>query len=254
VEGPAVNWPALDDLLNATPLLPDALTLRLAMPVAWAIVLAFLVLFWGQKMPLRRTGLVALAVAVWALVPGAASPAYWLGLAFQIPSLTTALICLGGLVALVRRGLSADQITQINQATQSTQVTQATKVAQPIGASELVLNLMAIALGWLLLLDTLAVWPFALYHWGFSPITLAVAALLAAIFWVIAGGTTVAKRQSLLLMAVLALFVLLRLPTGNLFDALIDPWLWLVLQWRWMTVLWARLRLELKARTKAGQA
>jgi hypothetical protein len=246
VEGHAVNWPTLEIFLNAAPLLPDALTLRLAMPVTWAIVLAFLVLFWGQKMPLRRTGFVALVVAVWALVPGAASPTYWLGLAFQIPSLTTALICLGGLVALVRRGLSADQKTEIYQATQSTQVTQAT---QPGGASELVLNLMAIALGWLLLLDTLAVWPFALYQWGFSPIALGIAALLVAVFWMIAGGTVRAKRQSILLMAVLALFVLLRLPTGNLFDALIDPWLWAVLQWRLMArwVAWLRPKMNAKA-------
>ncbi len=243
-----MSWPALDDLLNAAPLLPDALTLRLAMPVTWAIVLAFLVLFWSQTMPLRRTGFVALAVAVWALVPGAASPAYWLGLAFQIPSVTTTLICLGGLVTLVRKGAGAERAAHIKQCNPATQPKPAS------GRIERVLSLVAIALGWLLLLDTLAVWPFALYRWGFSPIALAVAALLAAVFWMIAGGTTIAKPQSILLMAVLALFVLLRLPTGNLFDALIDPWLWLVLQWRWMAVLWTWLRLELKARTKAGRA
>jgi hypothetical protein len=32
----------------------------------------------------------------------------------------------------------------------------------------------------------------------------------------------------------LALFVLLRLPTGNVWDALLDPWLWLLLQADWL--------------------
>jgi hypothetical protein len=248
MEGHTVNWPTMDNLLNAAPLLPDALTLRLATPVAWAIVLAFMVVYWGQKQPLRRTRFLALGVAVWALVPGTASPTYWLGLAFQMPSLTTTLICLGGLVALVRRGARAGQINQ---------TAQATAASLPAGRSELVLSLLAIALGWVLLLDTLALLPFALYHWGFSPVALAVAALLAAVFWVIAGGTVRAKRQSILLMAVLMLFVLmlfvlLRLPTGNLFDALIDPWLWFVLQWRWAAALWLRLRLKMNAKVSQG--
>jgi len=37
-----------------------------------------------------------------------------------------------------------------------------------------------------------------------------------------------------LMLGVLALFVLTRLPTGNVWDALLDPWLWGGLQAGWL--------------------
>jgi hypothetical protein len=37
------------------------------------------------------------------------------------------------------------------------------------------------------------------------------------------------RRDAYLAGTALALFAITRLPSGNVFDALIDPWLWLVL-------------------------
>jgi len=51
-----------------------------------------------------------------------------------------------------------------------------------------------------------------------------------------------ARDVSLLLGAVLLLQVLLRLPTGNLWDALLDPWLWVVLQVGWLQHALRRFR------------
>jgi hypothetical protein len=89
-------------------------------------------------------------------------------------------------------------------------------------------------LGWLLLLDTFAVWPVSLYALGSSPAALAVVALVACLPWLLAGPRQSARNASFLLGGVLLLQVLLRLPTGNLWDALLDPWLWIVLQLDWL--------------------
>jgi hypothetical protein len=208
-------------LTSAPPLLPQALTLRLAVPLAWAIVLGAATLFLGRRLPRAwRIGL-AVAVALWALVQGPASPTYWLGLAFQIPSFTTILICLACLVSCSR---SEGEL----------------KPSQ--GHSGRVLSWAGVALGWLLLLDTLALLPFFLsvYHWGFSPAALAVAAALVCGYWALAGGASGPDHSPVLLAAALLLFVLLRLPTGNLFDALIDPWLWVFLQISVLRRVWQR--------------
>ena len=208
-----------DALTSAPPLLPQALAQRLAVPLAWAVVLGAATLFLGKRLPRAwRIGLTA-AVALWALVPGPAAPTYWLGLAFQIPSFTTLLICLGYLVFCIR----SDCELKPSQA-----------------HSGWVLSWAGVALGWLLLLDTLAWLPFSLsvYRWGFSPAVLAVAAALVCGYWALAGGVSRLGHSPVLLLAALALFVLLRLPTGNLFDALIDPGLWVFLQISLLRRVW----------------
>ena len=91
------------------------------------------------------------------------------------------------------------------------------------------LLLPGVLLGWVLLLDTLAWFPVSVYAWGFAAPAVAVAVGAAALFWLQQG-----TRASALPLCVLALFVLTRLPTGNLWDALLDPWLWLVLQSGWL--------------------
>ena len=80
---------------SATPVLPGAGLLRFALPGAWAIILACGLMWLGRRWPSRvRLGLATL-VAVVTLLAGPWSPAYYLSLAFQMPSLMTLLICVG---------------------------------------------------------------------------------------------------------------------------------------------------------------
>lgn len=209
---------------SAAPVLPGDGLLRLALPVAWAIVLACGALWLGRHwQPRMRFGLAVLLGGV-TLIPGPVSPSFWLGLAFQIPSLMTLLICLAfGFGTVSARGSAGGW---------------------------LYLSGVGVALGWLLLLDTLALLPFSLYHWGFSPIALAGVALLVCLPWLVAGWVTSSLSGSLLTLGVLGVFVVTRLPTGNLWDALIDPWLWVALQAWWLRKGWRHLGL-VRARRRA---
>jgi hypothetical protein len=86
-----------------------------------------------------------------------------------------------------------------------------------------------LALGYLLLLDTFAVLPLQLYAWGFSPALLLGLLALSLLPWLLRGTALAGQgSQRWLLPAALLLFAATRLPTGNLWDALLDPWLWLV--------------------------
>jgi hypothetical protein len=217
----------------ATPVLPGATALRVALPVVWAVLLGCAVMAVGlaQSWPRNvRVGL-AVAVALWALVPGPLSPTYWLGLAFQIPSLMTVLICLGW----VRSAWRADAQSQ----SQSQSPTQGLKMLGLMGA-------MGVLLGWLLLLDTLALLPFSVYRWGFGTVALAVivagVALAVCLPWRMRRAASTGWGGTGLVLIALAVFVLTRLPTGNLWDALIDPWLWLALQGGWLARGWRYLR------------
>jgi hypothetical protein len=89
--------------------------------------------------------------------------------------------------------------------------------------------IMGAALGWVLLLDTFAVLPVQLYAWGFSPAAVALVVLATALPWAISLRGPLDPLAWTAPLAV-ALFVLLRLPTGNVWDAVLDPWLWVVLQ------------------------
>ena len=205
-------------LMSTTPVLPGAGLLRFALPLMWAVVLAGSVCALGPRLPYRWRWVLTMLTAVWALIPGPLSITYWLGLAFQMPSLVTSLIAAGWLVA----GLSQRRIF---------------KASSP-GLDRL--GLMGIVLGWLLLLDTLALLPSSLYGWGFGTAALMLVSVLAVLFWGMAGGSALGFRGLILMAAVLVLFVVTRLPTGNLWDALLDPWLWVVLQVVWLRRLWLR--------------
>jgi hypothetical protein len=98
-------------------------------------------------------------------------------------------------------------------------------VRRPFAANISPLYWLGILLGWLLLLDTFLILPFSLYRWGYSPAMLALLSVMAATLWAVAR-----ERGATILLIVLALFVITRLPSGNVFDALIDPWLWFALQ------------------------
>ncbi len=189
-----------------TPVLPNAVLLRWAQPLFWAIVMAFLAtqVTAGRPQVIRRV--VMTAAFAWAFMPGAWSPTWWLGLAFQLPSWTTVLLC-GASVLTHWRRETGPESTRIE-----------------LG----VLGWLALGSGVLLLLDLFIFLPIALYRWGFS--TLALTALLATVTVVWVGArSALHRREAALALVAMALFVLTRLPTGNVFDALLDPWLWLAL-------------------------
>lgn len=202
-------------LSTQTPALPDLALMRIARYLSWAIVLAFLVMALGCRWPRRfRLGLAGL-LFVWTLIPGPVSPAFWLGLAFQMPSLMSTAICGVSLVLILRTG--------------------SCRLSDPAQGRALQwAGLGGVLLGWLLLLDTFAVLPLPIYAAGFSPAATGVAVLVAVLPWMVVGPRHPWRWVSYLLGSVLVLYVLLRLPTGNLWDALIDPWLWVVLQMGWL--------------------
>jgi hypothetical protein len=193
-------------------LLPSASALWLALHLGWAIVLAGGARWLARRVvPAYQLSLAWLTL-LWCLLPGALSPAFWLGLAFQIPSTTTVIICLGWLLQRFGR-------------TPASEASCAVADARSLG----LLLVPGMVLGWVLLLDTLAWFPVSLYAWGFAAPAVVVAVVVAGFFWVQQG-----TRASALPLGVLALFVLARLPSGNLWDALLDPWLWLALQAGWL--------------------
>ena len=193
-------------------LLPGATVTWLSMHLGWAIVLGAVTLQLASRLPTRGRWTLASLMWLWTLLPGVASPAFWLGLAFQSPSLMSVLLCIawlwpppGPVPGVVNLSATADS------------------------RSQKVLLLLAVVLGWVLLLDTLAWFPVSIYAWGFGSAAVALALLAAALLWLLLGS-----RATVSLLVVLAVFVLTRAPSGNLWDALLDPLLWLALQIGWL--------------------
>jgi len=181
--------------------LPDLMLQIVYGRLAWALVASALLL---ALLPVtaRRTKvlIVAATVALMAL-PGPASPAYWLTLALQYPS--------GLLLGFAVMALRARWHGR-----------------QPRFAMRPGLALGLAAIGLLLYLDTFGVVALGLYYGGFNPVAAPLLACAAAIgFAVNAWRGHAAAPAAAMLMAQL-LFSGLRLPTGNLWDALLDPLLW----------------------------
>ena len=172
--------------------------------LAWGIVIAGMLLaLWPQtrRLPRAAFGAVLAAIAVSMLLPGEASPAYWLGLAFQYPS--------GMLLGLCLLALHARW--------QGAQVSN----AMPLSAAATI----AIA-GLALYLDAIGWLSQGYYYAGFGPVAAPLVALVAMLGCVLALLRGRGSRQNLALLGALLLFTLLRLPTGNLWDAVLDPLLW----------------------------
>lgn len=198
-------------LSTQTPLLPVPMAARAYLSVSWGLVLAAVAIAFMQvrgvtASRLQRSLPPLLLLAC--LLPGAASPAYWLGLAFRAPSLVSVLLC--ALAMLWHYRPRTDASALFNELRRWAP--------------------LPVLLGWVLLLDTFALWPLSLYALGFAPLTLGVLMLLGLLPWLLRG----AWRLSVLFVAAGALYVVLRLPSGNIWDALLDPWLWLLLQLDWL--------------------
>lgn len=209
----------------AVPLLPALGLMQMGLCLSWGLVLAAVcAVVLGARLD-RKPGLwgVPLLLAAWPWLPGTLSASYWLGLAFQAPSLAAVLL---SVLVLHARWASARQGG-----------IRPTWVGLPLAWA---LAGLGVLLGWALLLDTLALLPVQLYAWGFGPAAAGVAVLVSLLPWVLvraapgtgAGAGTALSTAVLagVVPAAVALFVLLRLPSGNLWDAVLDPWLWLVLQ------------------------
>jgi hypothetical protein len=184
--------------------LPDAVLQFVYARLAWGVVLAAVALWLLTRKgrPGRAAmGWLAAAIAAVQWMPAPWSPAYWLGLAFQAPSALTAALCAVILQSQFTRGLP-------------------TRVLPPVLAAVLA------AAGGLLYLDASGWIAQGIYFLGFGPSGAPVAALLIAAgsALAVARGTSV-QTASAILVAV-SLFMLVRLPTGNLWDAVLDPFLW----------------------------
>jgi len=199
-----VQWVSVD-----SPVLPGPWIMQWWLYLGWSVVLAWGFTVLGRAWPprVRRAG--AGLVALWCWVPGPYSPTHWLGMAFQAPSISSVVLC----AWLLREGLlpSRGALLLPSSADRST-------LARAV--------LVSIA-GWALLLDSFALLPVSLYAWGFSPIAPALALLVAGLPWVL--GYRLGPGAWAASVAV-PVFVALRLPTGNAWDAMLDPWLWLLLQ------------------------
>lgn len=190
--------------------LPQAVFLPLWVKLSWALVASAVVL--RLTYACKPTLWPAAVVAVVMLLPRTDVLSGYLALAFQTPSLVLvawALWCWADVLQL--RG--------------------------PVVTTPLPVALLGVLLGWALVLDTLNYWPTffnpQLYALGFEAAGLwcvLVTAAAAVLLW-----TEVPRRWVLSVVVVLAVYVLLRLPTGNVWDAVLDPFVWLALHvqlWR----------------------
>jgi len=212
-----------------TPWLPDPGVQRVGMHVAWCVVLGSLAFALGARYQLRRPAWFAVLVFAWSLWPGPLSPSYWLGLAFQAPSLMSIVLCV---IWTVR----TSKLSQLKWL-----------AAVPNEGSSWYLQLGGIFLGWVLLSDMLALWPTSIYAWGFGTPAVALACTLALILWRMGVARKDGQLFTLAFALVITLFVFTRLPSGNLCDALIDPWLWGVLQLKGLIFLNRRRNFKKRA-------
>lgn len=195
------------DLSHA--LLPQAWLLPLWVKFSWAVVLSAVVLRLCAPLTPRAWPAALLGILMLVL-PGAHTSGY-LALVFQTPS---------GIAVAWALGCWVDALQQ----------------RTPVRHTPTWLAAMGALLGWGLLVDTFHVWPawvpLPLYALGFESFALWAVLLIvaAATLW-----QRLSIRQTWVFASVLLAYGLLRLPTGNLWDALLDPFVWVVLHvqlWR----------------------
>lgn len=211
------------------PALPPARAMQLFAALGWALVLALLGAVVASRLSLRARRYLAAALVLWTLLPGPLSPSYWLGLAFQAPSLSAALLSLGLLQRLLFRTADTTALPAASEGAPQGVLRQEVLLAVPV------------LLGYGLLLDAFAMLPLQLYAGGYSPVLLLVLLLVSLLPWVLRGSQRGSHSWALWVAPMaLLLFAATRLPSGNVWDALLDPWLWLVLQGAWLHRLYRR--------------
>lgn len=199
-----VQWVSVD-----SPVLPGPWAMQWWLHLGWSVVLAWGFAALGQAWPPRVRRVGTGLVALWCWVPGPYAPTHWLGMAFQAPSISSVILC----AWLLRESLLPSRGALL--------------LPPSADRSTLALAVLGSIVGWALLLDSFALLPASLYAWGFSPVASALLLLVAWLPWVL--GCCHGPRVWVAAIAVL-LFVVLRLPTGNVWAAVLDPWLWVLLQ------------------------
>ncbi len=239
--GVLTQWLASDAAL-----LPSEVAAYLNLRLGWSVVLAWLcvviVVRYGpvSKTPSWRRHGVALLAATSAGLPGSYGSAYWLGLVFQTPSTMAVMLC--GLL--------------LWQQLRPAPVHPSGDAVGKQGADRAILAWagMALLLGWALLLDSFALLPVQLYACGFSPIVSGLVLLFLLLPWVVAPSpapSRIPRFGACLALVCLLVFVVWRLPTGNVWDAVLDPLLWLALQAHLLRAAWRRKRSALRRLTGA---
>jgi len=172
--------------------------------VAWGVVLAACgvgALSWRKPFPQRfAVGWVVFSLVACAL-PGRASPACWLTLAFHLPSLLL-VACCGMTMSANARCVACYRVL-------------------PTG-----LALGLVIVGTVLYVDTVGWFGMGLYVRGFGP-EAAFAGLLVGAAAVLSIAADQSRPAGFAVLLALMVFALCRLPTGNVWDAVLDPLLWL---------------------------
>ena len=217
-----VNGWLAQALAMDSPLLPTHGGMQIWLHLGWSVVLAWLGLRLTARLSAGSAGsahgwrvqwLAVLGLVAWAWLPGPSGAAYWLGLAFQTPSATSVLLCAALLGERWRATAGAKATLGFSESAPSSR------------GPALWLAGLAALLGWVLLLDSFAVLPVQLYAFGFSTAALflvVVVALLPCVF----GRYTARDRRLMVVGVVLSaalVFVVWRLPTGNVWDQPLIP-------------------------------
>lgn len=212
----AVAWVEMAGVLATdTQVLPSMASMQLWLHVGWMLITVWLASALALRLTSHRAGLwaIAVAVALLAWLPAPLSSAYWLGLAFQAPSLTLVMWC-GWQVKDLLFGMTMDN-----------------QHAHPLTATPTtILATVGVLCGWILVLDAFAWLPWDVYAWGFSPLAAAVVVALALAPVCAPSSALTATRGWWIAPAAVIAYIGLRLPTGNVWDAVMDPLLWLGLQ------------------------
>jgi hypothetical protein len=188
--------------------------------LAWGIVLAALLLsLWPRRFTLTRPVVAAITLGMIALqaLPGAAAPAFSLALALHWPSSLLVGLCLAKLYAC---GKDAPAY-----------------VLMPTPLA----TVLALA-GAVLYLDAFGLTALGLYYHGFGPYAAPALCLLLATGAALAIARHLYRPQAIAVLLATMSYAILRLPTGNLWDALLDP-----LLWGWALVALARGALHKRA-------
>lgn len=215
----------MDNHLFSDLVLPTLAWQAVLRHLGWSLALAVVL---ALMMPQRwaRRWWWGLGLGVASNLPGLSEVISALALSFQTPSL----LAQGLLACVLWRGLRLDTVPN-----------HAPGLAPPIAPTPA--WAITALLGWVLLLDTLGWGGSFIYAWGFGP-AVPVAVLLgcaAGLAWAAWRPQTAHSLHWLwCLAAAMGLFVLTRAPSGNAWDAISDPWLWLVANglcaaslWRW---------------------
>jgi len=195
------------------PLLPVSTSLFLALKIEWAIVMTGALIFILSSQSIKIKKYAALLVVIFSFLPNQFSFSYWLGLAFQMPSIASVLlssIFLNRIFATTIKTTSSEGRARKNW----------TNIQACAG----------VILGYLLLLDTFAKLPFHLYNFGFSPISLIIVAIFLLLPALLLSNSFLGfLKANIFIISGILVFLFARLPTGNVWDAVLDPWLWLIL-------------------------